>query len=254
MAKLLKIKDKILLGLAVLGDLSFQVAEPLSIQIKKIYQILPQDYKITNFYGALNRLYKTNDIEKIIKRGKPYIRLTGQGRHKLTRDFPLLAMQQKPWDDLWRVVIFDIPEKYHYVRDLLRNKLASLGFGKLQRSVYITPFDVAQDLREFLAAKNLSGYVLVMVSKEVFTGNLLGLTSWVWQLDKINQAYQKIHDNWLWAKTRFEPKNLRGIAKSCYRDYIEVISQDPFLPKELLSTDWLGFEAKGLVKEWIKYL
>lgn len=254
MAKLLKIKDKILLGLAVLGDLTFQVAEPIGITLKKAHNMLPQDYKATNFYGALNRLYKTNEIEKIIKRGKPYIRLTGRGKRKLTRDFPLLAMQQKPWDGFWRVVIFDIPEKYHYVRDLLRNKLASLGFGKLQRSVYITPFNVAQDVREFLASKNLSGYVLVMVSKEVFTGNLLGLTGWVWQLDKINKSYQKIHDNWLWAKARLEAKDLGGAAKNCYQDYIEVIYKDPFLPKELLPADWEGFEVKELVKEWASYL
>lgn len=49
-------------------------------------------------------------------------------------------IKPKRWDGLWRVVIFDIPEKKRRARDALRLKLKELGFHEWQKSVFIHPY------------------------------------------------------------------------------------------------------------------
>ncbi len=54
------------------------------------------------------------------------------------------------WDGLWRIVIFDIPDKYKWARLALRDKLLNLGFLQCQKSVYIHPFP-CEDEVEFIS-------------------------------------------------------------------------------------------------------
>ena len=42
----------------------------------------------------------------------------------------------KERDGIWKLVIFDIPEKQRQVRNVIRAKLVSLGFMKWQNSIY----------------------------------------------------------------------------------------------------------------------
>jgi DNA-binding transcriptional regulator PaaX len=37
------------------------------------------------------------------------------------------------WDEKWRIVAFDIPEKFKTGRDALRRKLKEVGFHELQK-------------------------------------------------------------------------------------------------------------------------
>lgn len=70
----------------------------------------------------------------------------------------------KKWDNKWRVVIFDIPEKYKRVRDIFRQRLQQLGLYQLQDSVYISPykcFDEIEFLRELYGVAFTVQYLLV---------------------------------------------------------------------------------------------
>lgn len=70
------------------------------------------------------------------------LRLTKRGRersHKINLDH-LSIPRPKVWDQKWRIVLFDIPEKHKTARDALTSKLRDLGFFQMQRSVWIHPF------------------------------------------------------------------------------------------------------------------
>lgn len=54
----------------------------------------------------------------------------------------------KKWDYLWRLVIFDIPERSRHLREALRYELLQLGFFMLQESVYAIPFDCSKEVDE----------------------------------------------------------------------------------------------------------
>jgi len=58
--------------------------------------------------------------------------------------------KESSWDGKWRMVIFDIPEEKRAQRDFLRRQLRWLGFKELQKSVWVFPYDIKQELEEVL--------------------------------------------------------------------------------------------------------
>ena len=68
--------------------------------------------------------------------------LTPQGKKFLQKLLPFKKQQpvSAQWDKKWRILVFDIPEKRKRERRLLRYELSALGFKKMQKSVWLTPF------------------------------------------------------------------------------------------------------------------
>lgn len=68
------------------------------------------------------------------------------------------------WDKKWRVIIFDIPNKFKRVRDVFRMRLHQLGLYQLQESNYIYPypcFKQIEFLREIYGVPFTINYLLV---------------------------------------------------------------------------------------------
>lgn len=81
------------------------------------------------------------------------LRLTDKGKKHLQslelRNYEI--PKPKKWDERWRVLIFDIPERRHGLRDKVRRTLATAGLVRLQDSVWIYPYD-CEDLVVLLKA------------------------------------------------------------------------------------------------------
>src|SRR3989339_1876799 len=118
----------------------------------KILRNLPKEWReikrrrlneiIKEFYN--NRLvsFKEN------KEGLVEIVLTKDGEAKALR-FKIDEIKiKKPvkWDGEWRIVIFDIPERFKKAREALRNKLEDIGFIKLQESVFVFPYKCEDEI------------------------------------------------------------------------------------------------------------
>ena len=149
MAKLLRPRDRLRLLFAGLGDLFEEVADfggLVSASYEQLYGFFPSKYKKSNFSHLVWRSLKTQEMTKVIINGVPYLRLTSLGKKKINRDFPLFALQKKPWDGLFTQCAYDIEEINKVSRDLWREKIQNLNFGQFQKSVYISPFDFCQDL------------------------------------------------------------------------------------------------------------
>ena len=71
----------------------------------------------------------------------------------------LHVKKQKEWDGLWRMVIFDIPEKKREVRDSLRLTLLRGGFAKLQHSVLVCPFPCEKEIKEVIKYYEAKKYI-----------------------------------------------------------------------------------------------
>lgn len=242
MKKLIRPQDRILLLLTNVGDVLAFLHKEVGIgqmSLKQLYGWQPSGYKRGNFTKVVKRMLKTGYIEKIIKSGKPYFRLTGKGRKVLIRDYPLFALQRKKWDGKWRLVIFDIKEWRKRRRDFFRRKLLELGLGMIQKSVYLTPFDIALDLQEFIEAIELKAEVYVMEVNNILVGNAKKLAEDIWLLGELNKKYQRILkrlDDIKKMKSWYKEKALKKVKEK----YLQVLIKDPCLPKELLPDDWAG--------------
>jgi len=87
---------------------------------------------------------------EIIKEGddKVKIQLTSKGKTRI-KEFSMEGLsitKPKNWDKKWRVVIFDIPNKFTKAREALRKKIKELGFYQLQKSVWIYPYPCEDEI------------------------------------------------------------------------------------------------------------
>ncbi len=94
-----------------------------------------------DFYNCVFRLHRQGLAEKIDNK----IRITEDGKK-------LLGRLQPAKDGVWKLVIFDIPEKHKYVRVVLRAKLKQLHFKKWQNSIWVSPYALDEEIVRELAA------------------------------------------------------------------------------------------------------
>lgn len=260
MKKLLKPVDVFHLGLAGLLEIFEEIRDPVGIMaghLKAVYGFVPGRYKRHNFRQMVWRQLKTGDIEKVVKDGKIYLRLTNQGREKVKRDFPLLSLQQRRWDKKWRVVIFDIKETKRSTRDALRLKLRELGFGMLQRSSWITPYDISLDFREFIKAHGLEERVYILEVSQLLAGDERELVEKIWKLEDLDyryeELYRKLQSPELKELTKtHERYKLLNKFEALQREFLQTSLQDPFLPKELLPEDWLREKVEKEIRRLAK--
>lgn len=131
----------------------------------KILESVSRDWKRINrgkLYRAIREFYKGRLVDyKEKDDGAVEIVLTENGRKKALK-YKLDEMEiEKPgrWDKIWRIVIFDIPEKRKAAREALRNKLKELGFQELQKSVFIFPYECEDEINFIVEVFDIRPYV-----------------------------------------------------------------------------------------------
>lgn len=244
-SKKLWLRDRLLLGIALLGDIFEEFQDPggfVSFSYKQMYGFTPNKYKKHNFYVLLSRLSKANQISKTVRDGEVYLTLSN---HKgiLVERFPLMRLRDK-WDGKFRVVIFDIEEVNKRRRDFLRGKLKELGFGMWQRSVWVSPLPIEKEFKEFLKEQELLTAVHILTVPKEDCGNLQIFANRIWKIEEINKEYKE------WIKALDEKvKNKGNTYKSLKEQFWNILLKDPFLPKIFLPKDWVGEKALSLFKE-----
>ncbi|OGH18102.1 MAG: hypothetical protein A3F31_02035 [Candidatus Levybacteria bacterium RIFCSPHIGHO2_12_FULL_38_12] len=250
MKKLLKPKDILLLTLAGVGDVFEEVRDPLKL-LSSGYEIMygftPRRYKRNNYYQVMSRLLKTGNIEKVIQNDQVYLRLTASGNTDIKRDFPLLQLSRK-WNKKWILVLFDIEEKTRGVRDRLRLKLKNLGFGMLQKSIWVTPLPIGKEMIEFIQTNGLQKEVYVLEVSHVLFGDPKALARKVWELDKVEEKFleveekiqkvnlliENLHDRKDKREAKMQINVLKVQLRGLRRKRLEIMVSLPFLIKELL--------------------
>lgn len=240
MGKLLRTVDYILLTAAFAGDLFEETRAGWGIMpaaMENMYGFVPSRWKYTSYLSRVSNLLSTGDIKKIVdKRGRVYLQLSEGGKSKFKRRFPLF-IQSRKWDGYFMIVAFDIPESSRNVRRSLRTKLDELGFGMLQKSVYISPYHFEEDMKEFLENRGLLDNVYVLAAKKLLIGNLRDFAQKVWKLNKINKKYLGVTE-YILTKLKEGKFKKCAIRAKAVDLYLKVLVEDPILPDEFLPEDW----------------
>ena len=130
-----------------------------------------RDLDKDKFRKEMFRLQKYRFIKKYIDGKEPYIELQPKGKNLLksylTQDLEIVAPEK--WDKKWRLVIYDIANDKKDRREILRNKLDTLGFLKLQESVYVFPFECKNEINLIKNMYLLAPYVQYIVADRIET-------------------------------------------------------------------------------------
>lgn len=117
--------------------------------------------KKASFAQALKRLREQGFIDLDNFNNNLILKLTDKGREEaLLRKI----LKNEEWDGIWRIIIFDIPEKHRRVRNMLRSKLKTWGFSPWQKSVWASKKDITNLLRQFIQQLKIEKWVLVIES------------------------------------------------------------------------------------------
>jgi len=119
---------------------------------------------------VLGRLAAQGHIVFEKRDGKQYARITEAGRKALAFEqekTKLSSMKKKRWNERWRVIIFDIPERRRQTRDRLRNIMQETGFIHLQDSVWVFPYDCEDFISLLKAELKIGKAVLYMVVEQI---------------------------------------------------------------------------------------
>lgn len=176
-----EIKEKILLLL--LGGLAFGYSITPQRQWRVIKTVSREWKKIEEkeIKTGIRYLYKLDLISRVrAEDGSLMVLLTEKGRLRaLNYQLDNIKNKKEKWDGKWRMVAFDIPEKYKKGRDVLRQKLKKIGFCELQKSVLITPYNCQKEIKTLVEYFKLDKYVrfaiLEFVDNENFLKNVFKL-------------------------------------------------------------------------------
>lgn len=112
---------------------------------------------------ALRRLREKGLVETYALSDKLAYKLTVAGQN-LTA---IRYFDEKNWDGIWRVVIFDIPENRRRIRRILRDRLKVWGFVPWQKSVWASQRNIARELDEIIKELQIEEWVIVLESKNI---------------------------------------------------------------------------------------
>lgn len=151
---LLLLEGGLILSLTHRPDAYFRVIKKIAKEWKKINEL--------SLRRSIKRLYQSKMIDyKESSDGTVHLVLSEEGKNKIL-EYNLDKIEiKKPmqWDKLWRLIVFDIPEKKKLGRMALVSKLKELGFHPMQKSVFIHPYECQDEINFITEMFELAPYV-----------------------------------------------------------------------------------------------
>ncbi|MBI2096478.1 MAG: CRISPR-associated endonuclease Cas2 [Candidatus Taylorbacteria bacterium] len=136
------IQKAVLSSVALAGVLAVALIAPNAIQALKPFHRKAKP-RTSTINRSVQRLIEQKLLMDVVENGRRSIQLTAKGERLLVvfEENNFTLRRPKRWDGKWRLIIFDIKEQRKLVREKLRNTLISIGFFRLQDSVWVYPFD-----------------------------------------------------------------------------------------------------------------
>lgn len=158
MQKKVKIGEKILEILATAGVVGFTA---LCEGARDSGWVKGRNSPESRVKRSLNGLGRRDLVVKIKSSAGPKWELTPEGKKLYDQNNLDKITISRPdvWDGKWRIVIFDVPEEFRSVRNVLRRKLKGLGFTLIQKSAFCCPYPCKEEIIETAEILGISQYI-----------------------------------------------------------------------------------------------
>ncbi|USQ89589.1 transcriptional regulator [Streptomyces phaeoluteigriseus] len=172
-------------------------------------------------------------------------------RHAFRQDAGLA-----PWDGVWHLAAFAMPESARTARDSLRETLVRLGGSPLQGGLYVCANRWDPYVEEAARRLGAHGALTLLTTTDLRRGDTdepAELARLLWPLDEIADRYHRLGDV---ARPRLarltdgaglSPSALLTIAVELAAELTRAMEPDPLLPPQLLPRPWPGTQARELV-------
>ncbi|MFJ8134301.1 PaaX family transcriptional regulator C-terminal domain-containing protein [Streptomyces hydrogenans] len=227
-------------------------------------------YTVANTLGMSDQ-----QVRLCIKRLVTESRFTHQGRGRKAQlhatadttralapnaDFLRHAFQQDaglaPWDGVWHLAAFAVPESARTARDSLRETLVHLGGAPLQGGLYVCANPWEPYVEEAAHRLGAHGALTLLTTTDLRRGDSQEpdeLARCLWPLQEIAARYHRLSRL---AQPRFTrltdpdelpPSALLTLAVELAAELTRAMEPDPLLPPQLLPQPWPGTQARELI-------
>lgn len=246
-------------------DKKFLTGLNKTLRHRDILLWMPPNYSRENFYAVIGNLRRSGLLRRVKIKEKFAIQLTPKGLDALINRYGHTGLagsgsthSTKPqggepvestslatkWDGRWRLVL-----------GRLGGKLAGrFGLGCLRRGAYISAFPFSDALIQTLGDGGRADKVRLFSEAVEKFPDPRGLAKNAWGLDELNSRYAALIRRFqMGFGQQIKEKKLAALRK-VRSDFIEIASEDPWLPMELLPAGWAFFEARGELNKYMSII
>ena len=238
------------------GDFLLHRPEPVWVG-SLISLLAPLDLSEGAVRTVLSRMTAKGWLEAERRGRHSFYRLAARGRKLLEEGEARIyhPPRDKPWDGVWTLITYSIPEDLRQLRDRLRVRLSWLGCGSLGNGLWITPHDIRSEIEEIAGSLEIRGNLEVFRAEHAGFSPVAELVDQCWDLPGINRRYEKFIASYLpeheHCRSAIEKGGLSDEEAFVRRfalvhEYREFPLIDPYLPRPLQLPEWGGECAAAL--------
>ncbi|SDT80678.1 phenylacetic acid degradation operon negative regulatory protein [Streptomyces sp. TLI_053] len=161
-----------------------------------------------------------------------------------------------PWDGVWHLAAFAVPESARTARDTLRETLVHLGGAPLQGGLYVSANAWEPYVEEAAHRLGAHGALTLLTTTDLRRGDTrepAELARELWPLAEIAERYHRLDRVTgprlarLTGPAELSSAELLTIAVELAAELTRAMDPDPLLPPELLPQPWPGATAREQV-------
>ncbi|UFS97310.1 transcriptional regulator [Nocardia huaxiensis] len=166
-----------------------------------------------------------------------------------------------PWDGVWHVVAFAVPEAARAARDALRDSIIALGGAAIQGGMYVSAHRWEQRIAAAAAEFGVAEHISTMTTDDLEIGGVRApreLAARLWSLPSIAAGHERLLAV---AERRLDRLHAGALTDTerltmeieLAAEFTRALEPDPLLPPELLPRPWIGARARASVAScWIE--
>ncbi|MFD0687251.1 PaaX family transcriptional regulator [Actinomadura fibrosa] len=199
--------------------------------------------------STLSRMARGGLLDRARRGRSVYVGLTARSREVLQDgEFRVwrVGAVNAHWDGTWTLLGFSLPDSWQRQRHVLRSRLLWAGFGALQGGLWIAPSPV--DVPALLDGLEAAEHVRVFQARALPPTDAGRLVGDAWDLAAIARRYDRFLDRWDAPRPPAGPPDSLARQLLLQTEWLQVIRQDPRLPREHLPGDWPAERAQRVFR------
>jgi phenylacetic acid degradation operon negative regulatory protein len=156
-----------------------------------------------------------------------------------------------PWDDMWHLAAFSVPESRRHARDELRRTLRFLGGATTGGGLYVCANNWDETVVREATRLGVDDGLTVATTRDLRVGDAddpRAIAARLWDLPDLASAWSAFEATL--AARRSNGGDVRERVGAAFASAVEfsvIMERDPLLPAELLPPNWPGRSARALM-------